>query len=170
MKTYGINPRTFEIKNKEETLYSLEAIEMGEKGVGRKYLLVPCPLNFTYLQPGTTKSGKIRLCQSDSSDGWIVHINAKGAYLRDARGRIKIQSGITYSLLEKAYGAFGIAGRVGSWDDVLISVSAEFFFLLVKPTRGEKYYISFKDGKATKLTPEEFDIISIDEEISFNDI
>lgn len=156
MKTYNISVSEVKIND-----FSFTALTLGEKGRGRVIVNVACPQSFSNLEVGTTKQGKPRLNTSKSSKGWLARISTNGAYIRGASGNVSTNPEIAekISVIARGQGAFGDAGRIGTWDDILISTELETFWLRVKPTRGDAYIMIFDDNKAQKISYEELDLL-----------
>lgn len=163
MKVYNINSQSVKIAD-----FSIHAVVIGENGRGRKIVNVACPETFEFLEPGVTKQDKPRLNKSDSSKGWIAKISSEGAYIRGANGNISVSSEFhsKITLLVKANGAFGDAGRTGTWDDIIISTELEDFWIRVKPSRGDAHILLFKDSKVSKVSYEEADLLEFNLEDS----
>jgi hypothetical protein len=148
MKIYGIKPKEIAIND-----YSFNGVVLGEKGRGRKEVIVPVAQG-DLLEPGLTKAGKPRLNKSTSKDGWVTRISTEGSYVRGANGNVSVHKDSEFSLVAKGYGAFGLAGRTGTWDDVIISVD-DNTLVRVKPSRADAYYIWFGTVEATVLSQSE---------------
>lgn len=159
MKVYNVQPQQVQVAD-----FSFPAVQLGESGRGRKLLNVACPEEFKYLESGLTKQGKPRLNASKSDKGWIARVNTAGAYIRGANGNVSYSPEFEgkINLIAKAFGAFGAAGRTGTWDDVLISTELEDFWLRVKPSRGDAYILLFKNGKVSEISYEQADLLDLD--------
>lgn len=164
-KKFGINPVLIKVAD-----YEISAISLGETGRGRKNIIVPCP-DAQYLEAGVSKSGKFRLNESKSSDGWILRISTQGAYIRGAHGNVSVHPDYKNEvhLLCKAYGAFGDAGRTGTWDDVILHSKRDALLLRVKPSRGDAYLLFYTSlfqkterKEPAKLTYPQADALDID--------
>lgn len=153
MKIYNIEPTDIAIND-----YSFSGIVLGEKGRGRKEVIVPVAQG-DLLEPGLTKAGKPRLNRSNSFDGWVARISTNGAYVRGANGNVSVHKNTEFSLVAKGYGAFGAAGRTGNWDDVIITVP-DNTLVRVKPSRADAYFVWFGSIKATVLSQSELSAIS----------
>lgn len=158
MKTYGINPTQIDLSG-----YTVTGISLGEAGRGRKLVIVPTPSD-GYMVPGLSKTGKPRLNPTTSDKGWVVRISTDGAYVRGANGNVSAhpKHADKIQVVAHGYGAFGLAGRTGTWDDVLLATELEEFLLRVKPSRGDAYLLLFKDGEVIQLSYEAADAIEID--------
>jgi hypothetical protein len=146
------------------TDFKFFAIPLGEKGRGRILVNVACPATFTHLEVGTTKQGKPRLNPSTHPKGWVARISTEGAYVRGAFGNVTTspEVGDKIQVVARGQGAFGDAGRTGTWDDILVSTELEEFILRVKPSRGDAYLLLFREGKVTRFTYEEADLLEVD--------
>lgn len=155
MKVHNITVSEVKIND-----FSFTALTLGEKGRGRVLVNVACPQKFEYLEIGTTKQGKPRLNASKSSKGWLARISTHGAYIRGATGNVSTNPEIAEKIkvIARGKGAFGDAGRTGTWDDILILTELENFWLRVKPTRGDAYLLIFNQEKVTKISYEDLDI------------
>lgn len=153
MKTYNIEPKEIAIND-----YNFTGIVLGEKGRGRRETIVPVAQS-DLLEPGLTKAGKPRLNRSNSSDGWVARISTSGAYVRGANGNVSVHKDSEFSLVAKGYGAFGAAGRTGTWDDVIFTVP-DNTLVRVKPSRADAYFVWFGTSKATVLSQSELSAIA----------
>ena len=96
--------------------------------------------------------------------GWVARISTEGAYIRGAVGTVSAPPEVAKKVhvVAKGEGAFGDAGRTGNWDDILVATELEEFILRVKPSRGDAYLLLFKEGKVTRFTYEEADLLEVD--------
>lgn len=158
-KVFNISPLEVSVSD-----FKFYAITLGEKGRGRILVNVACPATFTHLEVGTTKQGKPRLNSSTNSKGWVARISTEGAYVRGAFGNVSTSPEVVdkVRVVARGQGAFGDAGRTGTWDDLLVATELEEFILRVKPSRGDAYLLLFKEGKVTRFTYEEADLLEVD--------
>lgn len=158
MKVYNIEAKKVQIAD-----FEISAVSLGEHGRGRQLVNVACPEEFQYLEPGLTKNGRFRLNASISDKGWIARINTESSYIRGANGNVSIASEYAEHVRVEArgYGAYGDAGRIGNWEDIIISTELEDFWVRVKPSRGDAYILIFKDGKVNKLTYEQAELLDM---------
>ena|GEM_PF-747702 len=159
MKAYNICPQEVSVAD-----FKFPALPLGEKGRGRILVNVACPATFTHLEVGTTKQGKPRLNPSSNPKGWVARISTEGAYIRGAFGNVSTSPEVADKIrvVARGQGAFGDAGRCGTWDDLLVATDLEEFILRVKPSRGDAHLLLFKEGKVTKVTYEEADLLELD--------
>lgn len=73
---------------------------------------------------------------SSSSSSALVRVSTEWVYTRGSRGHVEILHG-DVQIIARGAGAHGIAGRVGSWDDVLIVVPPGGE-ILIRPEGGYK--------------------------------
>lgn len=150
MKTYNIEPTNVDVGGD----FSYHALSLGERGRGRNIVNVACPETFEFLDVGQTKSGRSRLVTSSESSGWIARICTNGGYKRGASGNVSVPPDTHphIQVIARGQGAFGIAGRVGSWDDILFSSLEENLWVRVRPSRGDAYVLIFSESsKVTKV-------------------
>jgi hypothetical protein len=162
MKTYNIEPQKIKIANFEIDI-ALDAIALGEKGRGRTQVIVPSPVS-ELLESGLSKTGKPRLNASKSNLGWLFRISTEGTYVRGAKGNISVSPEIAphIKLIAKGQGAFGDAGRIGTWDDVLAETQLEDFLVRVKPSRNDAYLLWFQTTGVKKLQYPEAEALDLD--------
>lgn len=148
MKTYNIHANELEIGGVETT-----AIILGEAGRGRKLQKILCPMDEEFLDYTFNRIGKVKLISSSSDEGWIARISTLTSYVRGANGNISTTDAFAedIKILAHGQGAFGDAGRIGTWDDVLIATQLEKFWVRVKPSRGDGYILRF-DRKVHKIS------------------
>lgn len=105
-------------------------IALGEYGRGRHEMRITCPPGIIVskglnenLTIGSTKSGNPRIDIS-KDDTIFLLLSSKGAYTRKGNGWIGawINNKAQYKLLSKGNGADGLAGRIGTWDVVLLHI------------------------------------------------
>jgi hypothetical protein len=158
-KVYNVSPTEVSVAD-----FNFSAISLGEKGRGRLLVNVACPATFTHLEVGTTKQGKPRLNSSSNPKGWVARISTEGAYVRGAFGNVTTSPEVVdkIQVVARGQGAFGDAGRTGTWDDLLVATELEEFILRVKPSRGDAYLLLFKERKVAQVTYEEADLLEVD--------
>ena len=157
MKVYNISPELIKVAD-----FEITGICLGEEGRGRQKTIVPAPKD-GLMEPGLSKSGKPRLNPSKSAQGWIARISSVGGYIRGAQGNISVHPSCAdeVRVVARGHGAFGDAGRIGTWDDLLI-VGPDEFLVRVKPSRGDAYLIKFTAEKAVRLSYTEADALDVD--------
>lgn len=158
MKTYNIKPEKFKIAD-----FEISAIALGEKGRGRTQVIVPSPIS-ELLESGLSKTNKPRLNSSKSNLGWIFRISTEGAYIRGANGNISVSPKVlpNIKVIAKGQGAFGDAGRTGTWDDLIAETQLEDFLVRVKPSRGDAYLLWFQTTGVKKLQYPEAEALDLD--------
>lgn len=108
-------------------------IVLGEKGRGRKELRLTCPegcklskgLNAEYTI-GLTKSGRPRIVEGRDNTLYLL-LSTQGGYTRRGDGWVGSWTGntCTYEVMSRGNGADGDAGRIGTWDVLLVKVIGE---------------------------------------------
>ena len=157
MKPYNINPE--ELKMGE---FTITGIILGERGRGRICTIVPTPDQYEYLEQGLSKSGRPRLNVSNSSEGWIARIKTEGSYIRGANGRVYASPELeSIKVVARGQGAYGAAGRIGTWSDLLITVP-DGVWIRVKPCRHPAYILYFSKDKVSQLSYEEAEALELD--------
>ncbi len=128
-----------EKKEKQMPFGTLNCIELGESGRGRKLLVLPSETDVQEgmnpdITVGMSKTGKPRINRFKDNDLYII-IDTGGGYTRRGDGRMWILRDDVESLevLSGGYGADGDAGRIGNWDVLTIKVKEGFtgFFRVV---------------------------------------
>jgi hypothetical protein len=132
---------------------SVPAIVLGERGRGR--VLAPIVVDPGVLDKdgfisgavriGETRSGKPKIVRGDEPPtAWVDRINTLTSYVRGAYGWVGRLPGSGVSVIARGLGAFGDAGRVGTWGDYLLIVPTQTW-LRVKPSRGQAYFLWYPD-------------------------
>ncbi len=128
MKLWNIEP----LKNKL-SFGEIDAVVLGEEGRGRKRALVPM-----------TKINKINA-------QWVVRLSAEGTYTRGTYGTVYVltKDREKIKIIDFGVGAYGDAGRIGSWNDFLVSIKETPVRFLMRPSGGpdkrERYWLVFTD-------------------------
>lgn len=169
MKAFNLKAETITIANRPLTL-----IMLGEEGRGRMQHKIECPSGLQDGDAVTPIFGEVKasgihtksriISGDDGKPGWIARISTHGAYIRGADANVSYdpsQAPEPPQLLSKAYGAFGAAGRTGTWADVLITV-APGTLLRVKPTRQPAYFLWFQDNSVDELSNDERELLGLD--------
>lgn len=124
----------------------IDAVLLGEEGRGRKRALVPI-----------TKINKINA-------QWVVRLSAEGTYTRGTYGTVYVltEDREKIKIIDFGVGAYGDAGRIGSWNDFLVSIEETPVRFLMRPSGGpgkrERYWIVFAKGEVYTVKQEEIDI------------
>lgn len=128
MKLWNIEP------NKVSTGFGeIDAVLLGEEGRGRKRALVPI-----------TKINKINA-------QWVARLSAEGTYTRGTYGTVYVltEDRKKIKIIDFGIGAYGDAGRIGSWNDFLVAIEETPVRFLMRPSGGpgkrERYWIVFVD-------------------------
>lgn len=122
-------------------------VALGEHGRGRRLLTLTCPedteiksgINEEY-SIGSTKSGKPRIVKKKDNELYMI-LSAKGGYTRRGDGTIKVlvKDSKNIEVLARGNGADGLAGRIGTWDCVLIHLEGNLETVVQVRTSGAGY-------------------------------
>ncbi len=159
MKTFNIEVGKKILKNGAE----ISALILGEMGRGRFEALIPAPDDITdgdLVSIGTTRTGRPRINRGGDDHGWLMRVSTKGAYIRGGVGSVMVPrpNADKVAVIAGGNGAFGDAGRIGYWDDLLISVhpdQGEGILLRVKPTRGNPKFLVVTPEKVHEFVNKE---------------
>jgi hypothetical protein len=142
----------------------MQIIELGQKGRGRKYFLMPyhASKDAELIEFGRTKTDKEKIVSSDKENGWIAIISAKGPYTRGTSGNVYIQEKDKDRVKIHGIGvcAWGDAGRIGGYKEYLVEIEDETW-VMVKPAGGYKvsnYYLYFGSDHVDRVEEEELDL------------
>ena len=147
---------------------------LGEKGRGRNFVKIaiskknPCEVdsygiireckleNFSYNDSEFTVLAK----NNSPSDLILVRIDTNDGYCRNCNGVAMTFAGEP-KFIACGNGAFGEAGRIGNFMDVLLVLHPEDA-IKVNPTRGASYILWVHEGKIVKGTIDEYKLSQLD--------
>jgi hypothetical protein len=122
-------------------------VALGEHGRGRRLLTLTCPedteiksgINEEY-SIGSTKSGKPRIVKKKDNELYMI-LSSEGGYTRRGDGTIKVlvKDSKNIEVLARGNGADGLAGRIGTWDCVLIHLEGNLETVVQVRTSGAGY-------------------------------
>lgn len=122
-------------------------VALGEHGRGRRLLTLTCPedteiksgINEEY-SIGSTKSGKPRIVKKKDNELYMI-LSSEGGYTRHGDGTIKVlvKDSKNIEVLARGNGADGLAGRIGTWDCVLIHLEGNLETVVQVRTSGAGY-------------------------------
>ena len=136
-----------QIETRKMSFGDLKCVVMGEKGRGRKEILLPslsnivCGLN-KEVTVGVTKNGRPRINRVKQQDGTMyLLIDTYGGYSRQGNGYISFREEQGFEIIAEGNGADGDAGRIGSWG----------VYVIKAPVDDKLKFIKIKySGKANK--------------------
>ena len=113
--------------DREVSFGTLKGIAVGERGRGRREIFLPTPKDLTGEVAGTllgygigaTKSGRPRIVHDSSEELYLI-LTSENSYTRRGCGRIRVPTNQSIELIARGNGADGDAGRIGSWDVVIV--------------------------------------------------
>lgn len=137
-------------KTKQMPFGDLSFLALGEYGRGRRELRLSCPVGTVLakgmnenLTIGSTKSGNPKICVSADKHIYLI-LSSKGGYTRKGCGWIGawLNNKATYQLIAKGNGADGEAGRIGTWDIVLLQIlgQPQHDWLRINLSGDKEYY------------------------------
>ena len=168
MKAYNLNAKEIEL-----SFGKISALVLGERGRGRWQVIVPAPKDIkdgSGVCIGKTKTGKNKIVFCDDKKGWLARVSTEGRYVRGATGFIKANPA-KVKIIEAGNGAYGDAGRLGTWKDYLLQIE-DNTFVYVKPTRASTvspYYLYFSKDNVYRVEREELDIFLDNMDIEFDE-
>ena len=122
-------------------------VALGEHGRGRRLLTLTCPedteiksgINEEY-SIGSTKSGKPRIVKKKDNELYMI-LSSEGGYTRRGDGtiRVLVKDSKNIEVLARGNGADGLAGRIGTWDCVLIHLEGNLETVVQVRTSGAGY-------------------------------
>lgn len=131
---YLFNTRDLEAEAQTFDFGTIYQVALGEKGRGRKLLSLTCPEGTkikrgqTYdLTIGQTKSGKPKIVKKETDELYML-LSSEGGYTRRGDGIVYVLKGANVEVLTRGNGADGMAGRIGTWDAVLVKVTGDAVF------------------------------------------
>jgi len=158
MKRYNIIP-----EKKEFSWGEMLVISLGEKGRGRYQEFVPyhAPEDAEYLEISKTKSGKPKIIEGkEPGKAWLAMLSGEGTYTRRTLGTV-YTTNANVKVVASGYGAWGAAGRTGTWYEFL-AVVPDGTFIKVRPAGGphkiERYWLYFSEEKVYRVEKPEMDM------------
>jgi len=160
MKRYNINP-----EKRNFSWGEMMVVSLGERGRGRFEALIPyhAPVDAEFLDLGKTRSGKSKIVKGKEKDGWLAVVSGSGCYTRGTYGSVYClpQDKNKIKVVAIGVGAYGAAGRIGTWNEFLI-VIPDNTFLKIRPAGGshkiERYWLYFDEDKVYRVEKNEIDL------------
>ena len=151
------------ITEKEFKFGSAKVIALGEAGRGRTMEYVhyfgdsDAP---ALVRVGTTRAGKPKLMEASngSTEGWVAHITTNFGYKRGSYGQIRVPRSAAVKLLAKGQGAFGLAGRTGSYRDYLVIVPYKTWIRVEPSGHASPYWLYFDHFQVYSVPDHEVDL------------
>ena len=166
MKLWNIEPVKIKLSFGE-----IEAVVLGEEGRARRKVIIPFQakkedIDSNRYNIGYTRNQYPKIIEGESSDGWIAKLSGGGTYTRGTYGTVYVlvEDKDKVNVLSYGYGAYGDAGRVGSWNDFLASITEFPARFLVRPAGGpgkrKRYWLVFTKDKVYTVKQEETSIFT----------
>ncbi len=147
------------VVDKEMKFGTVIGVAIGEYGRGRREVFLPTPKSIqaddiikelrSDLTIGTSKSGRPRIDARKDDDIYLILSSERG-YTRRGDGYIEAPESQEIELIARGNGADGDAGRIGSWDAVIVKAKDGDVFRLTWGGSGYGYDATFyvvSDGK-----------------------
>lgn len=160
MKAYKIKPIKIAFPFGEANV-----ITVGQEGRGRRIVYVHAPENFTGSEPievASTRSGGVKLVHSKNygtSNYWCAKISSAGTYTKRTGGAIYTND-MSAEVLAYGNGAYGDAGRNGSWLEILVKIK-DGSMIRVEPIGGYKtdnYFLHFTETEVIRVEANQMEI------------
>lgn len=156
---------SLDLKVRKMSFGDLKVVSLGEKGRGRKEILLPSNYDVKFgmnnnLTIGLSKNGKPRInkINKGDDDNMYLIIDTYNGYTRRGDGYITFQDGQGIEVIAEGNGADGDAGRIGSWGVYLIKVPVDEKIKIIKINySGKENRIDYAiiDGEVVKLVNED---------------
>ncbi len=186
-------PVNIEPMNVDLSFGTISAVVLGEHGRGRSRAVIPADVAPAYTI-GRTRIGNIRLNGTDPDLDpvrFVARINCDGPYTRGTRGWAGVMPEHVdlVRILAIGNGAFGDAGRIGTWYDYLVTIEPTDEHPVVpilvapasSPGKVDRYVMVFRrhDIRAARIIEDEYSLaadaegypqIDLGQSILLNDI
>ena len=143
---------TLKVVSKEMEFGTVTGVAIGEYGRGRREVFLPTPKSVqtddvikelrSDLTIGTSKSGRPRIDARKDDDIYLI-LSSKRSYTRRGDGYIKAPKSQEVELIARGNGADGDAGRIGSWDAIIVKAKNGDVFRLTWGGSGYGYDATF---------------------------
>ena len=119
--------KELKVIEREMKFGTVAGVAIGEYGRGRREVFLPTPKGVegeirelrADLTVGTSKSGRPRINRTDDGELYVI-LSSERNYTRRGCGCIKTPKAQENELIARGNGADGDAGRIGSWDAVIL--------------------------------------------------
>lgn len=147
--------KNYKIVEKEMSFGKVKGISLGESGRGRREIFLPVPGSFDNdiangimpdLTIGKSKSGRPRIYFSEyenAEDDIYLILSSERNYTRRGCGVIKVPAKQEIRLVAIGNGADGDAGRIGTWDVVVVNGKEGDVFRVIWGGHGYGYSPTF---------------------------
>lgn len=119
---------TLKITEREMKFGNVTGVVISEYGRGRREVFLPTPKGLeseisqgltTSLTIGTSKTGRPRINKSDNSELYLI-LSTERNYTRRGNGYVRAPKDQKVEIIARGNGADGDAGRIGSWDALIL--------------------------------------------------
>ena len=159
MKRYNLN-----VEERKFNWGDMDVVTLGEEGRGRHLEFVPFHTrkDAELVEVGTSRTGNPKIVGSKSDAGWLGVVSGRGCYTKNTYGSVYVPEQCMYDVevVAQGYGAWGDAGRCGTWMEYLAIVK-DNALLKVRPAGGyklESYWLYFSSEKVVEIPKQEMDM------------
>ena len=128
-----------QVETRKMSFGELSVISLGEKGRGRKEIILPSMVDIKFgmnegVTIGLTKNGRPRINKVDShkDNSLYLLIDTYGGYTRRGNGYITFREDQGFEIISEGNGADGDAGRIGTWSVYVIKAPIDDKFKFIK--------------------------------------
>lgn len=162
--------KQFNLKPEMRTLSfgELMVIALGERGRNRYETLIPYQDDLSETDSAIavpTRTGRRRIVRGHGNEGWLARIKTDGVYRRGSHGCVYVHrdDALKVKVLATGQGAYGEAGRLGTWYDYLLELE-DFVLLKVQYFGGYINYMYFTPARVFVIEQEEIYIFLEDKD------
>lgn len=142
--------KELKVIEKEMKFGVVAGVTIGEHGRGRREVFLPTPKGFEDeirglrkdLTIGKSKSGRPRINRANDGEFYVI-LSSERNYTRRGCGCIRTPKGQENELVARGNGADGAAGRIGSWDAVILKAKEGDVFRVTWGGYGYGYPATF---------------------------
>lgn len=149
---------TLKVQEREMKFGSVTGVSIGEYGRGRREVFLPTPKGLEgeisqglteNLTVGTSKTGRPRINKGTDEQLYLI-LSTERNYTRRGNGYIRVPKNQEVEIIARGNGADGDAGRIGSWDALILKAHEGDVFRVTWGGYGYGYDATFYvvlDGK-----------------------
>jgi len=161
VKRYNITP-----VGRKFSWGEMRLVTLGQRGRGRHEGIIPYHADpgAKYLKIARTRTGRPKIVAANNeSRGWLAVLSGGGTYTRRTYGSVycRTEDKDRIQVIASGYGAYGDAGRIGTWYEFLVAVPDHTFFK-VRPAGGahkiERYWLFFDSKEVHRIEKSKMDL------------
>lgn len=145
--------KTLEVQEKMMKFGTVAGTTIGEYGRGRREVFLPTPKELTEniaeglitnLTIGFSKTGRPRINQCNANaEAIFMILSTKRDYTRRGNGYIEVPKDQSVEIIARGNGADGDAGRIGTWDALILKAHEGDIFRVIWGGYGYGYEDTF---------------------------